>query len=74
MRCELDVRRASRQSLCATRNLSAGQVIGPDDITIKRPGTGIPAARRDAIIGRTLAADCPADHLLRPEHLQDGLP
>ncbi len=71
MACQTQVRQLSRQSLCATRDLPAGHIIKPTDLTIKRPGTGVPAAQRDAIVGRTLARDCPANHLIRPEHLVD---
>lgn len=68
---EADVRRVSRQSVCATRDLDAGQTLGPDDLTIKRPGTGIPAAMRDALIGRRLARPVAADHLVHEADLAD---
>jgi len=62
---EDDVRRVSRQSICATRDLQAGHVIARADITLKRPGAGIPAARLDDVVGRTLARNVKPDHLLR---------
>ena len=49
---EEDVRRVSRQSLVAARDLAAGQVIGGGDVTVQRPGTGIPAADVARAVGR----------------------
>lgn len=62
--CEQDVRRVSRQSVCAVRDLAAGTVIGRGDVTVKRPGTGIPAARLDQVVGQALTRDVKANHLL----------
>jgi len=66
---EADVRAVSRQSVCATRDLSAGHVLTAGDLTVKRPGTGIPAAELDRTVGRTLASDIAANDLLRPDQL-----
>ena len=66
---EQDVRQASRQSLCAARDLKAGQVIGAEDIVIKRPGTGIAAAQWKQVMGRTLARDVAANDLINPADL-----
>ena len=63
--CERDVRRVSRQSVCAKRDLKAGEVIKRDDVTVKRPGTGIPAAQLTGVVGKTLKRDVKANHLLR---------
>ncbi len=58
---EEDVRRASRQSLTATRRLDTGHVLAPADLTVKRPGTGIPACELERVIGRRLARGVDAD-------------
>lgn len=52
--CEQDVRRLSRQSLVARRDLPAGHVLAAGDLTIKRPGTGIEPWRLNEVIGRRL--------------------
>jgi N-acetylneuraminate synthase/N,N'-diacetyllegionaminate synthase len=52
---EEDVRRVSRQSLVAARDLAAGQLIGGSDITVQRPGTGIPAADVTRAVGKRAA-------------------
>jgi N-acetylneuraminate synthase/N,N'-diacetyllegionaminate synthase len=62
---EQDVRQASRQSLTMRRPLPAGSVIGPGDLTVKRPGTGMAPWRLCEVIGRRLSraveADAPLD-------------
>jgi len=42
------------RSVVARRDLAAGTVLGPDDLTVKKPGTGFPEDRLDELLGRTL--------------------
>ncbi len=64
---EADVRRVSRQSVCAVRDLPAGHRLIREDLTVKRPGTGVPAARFEAVIGCVLRRAVSADRLLHEE-------
>lgn len=66
---EADVRNVSRQSICAKRDLPAGRLLRREDLTIKRPGTGIPAAQLDQTIGRQLRRAVKANDLLVPDDL-----
>ncbi|MCX5688875.1 MAG: N-acetylneuraminate synthase family protein [Planctomycetota bacterium] len=72
---ERDVRRVSRQSLVATRPLPAGHRLTRSDLTIKRPGTGLPPWMLTQTVGATLAgpvaADTPllASDILTVEHI-----
>jgi len=66
---EQDVRTVSRQSLTTTRNLHAGQTLTRADLTIKRPGSGIPPYELDDTLTRTLARYVPADTPLTPDDL-----
>lgn len=61
MPIETDVRMVSRQSVVSRRALPAGAVLAREDLTIKRPGTGIPPADLPAIVGRILARPVEAD-------------
>lgn len=70
---EKDVRRVSRQSVCVVRNLPAGHVLTGEDLTIKRPGTGIPASQLYVLIGRHLATAVQANNLLQPTDLVEKL-
>jgi N,N'-diacetyllegionaminate synthase len=62
---ERDVRKVSRQSLVLARPIGAGEVIGEADVTVQRPGTGIPAAEITMAIGKRAARPLPAGTLLQ---------
>lgn len=66
---EHDVRRVSRQSVCVVRDLPAGHVLTAEDLTVKRPGTGVPAAELSSVVGRTLAKAVSGNDLLDAEML-----
>jgi N,N'-diacetyllegionaminate synthase len=66
---EQDVRRVSRQSIIALRDLRAGATLRPEDLTIKRPGTGIAPWAWDSVIGRELCVDIAADTPIRVNDL-----
>ena len=66
---EQEVRKLSRQSLTSTRDLPAGHVIAPADLTIKRPGTGLSPAVMQATVGRRVRRPIAADTPLREEDL-----
>jgi N,N'-diacetyllegionaminate synthase len=59
--CERDVMEVARKSVVAVRDLAAGEHFGPDDLTVKRPGTGIPPRHLADIVGRRLARPVTAD-------------
>lgn len=67
---EQDVRTVSRQSLTTTRPLPPGHTLTRADLTIKRPGTGIPPYELDTTIGRTLARSIEGDMPLVFDDLQ----
>jgi len=66
---ERDVRRVSRQSVCVVRDLEVGHVLAAGDLTVKRPGTGVPAADLGLLVGRRLARGVSANDLLMPGDL-----
>lgn len=66
---EQDVRRVSRQSLVATRDLPAGHTLTAADLTIKRPGTGLAPFELMAVVGQLLRAPAHADMPLTGEHI-----
>lgn len=55
-----------RKSLVAARDLPAGRVLERDDIAVKRPGTGMPPAALDGLLGRRLKAALAADEQFEP--------
>lgn len=58
---EREVRNVSRQSIVAAIELRQGTTISRDDLTVKRPGTGISPALLDDIVGRTVKRSISAD-------------
>lgn len=67
--CEQDVRRVSRQSIVVRRDLPAGHVLTREDLTFKRPGTGLPPFMLDEVLGRRLALAAEGDMPLVAEWL-----
>jgi len=67
------LRRLFTRSLVARQALAAGTVLTRDQIAIKKPGTGLPPARLDDVVGRRLAKAVAADQLLAAEDIE-GLP
>jgi len=53
-----------RKSLVACQTIQAGEVFSTQNITTKRPGTGISPMRWDDIIGRTAPRNFVADELI----------
>lgn len=54
----------ARKSLVASQTIKSGEVFSEQNITTKRPGTGISPMRWDEIIGRTAFRDFVADELI----------
>lgn len=67
--CERDVRTVSRQSLVTASPLLTGHVLSRNDLTIKRPGTGLAPFTLGDVLGRRLARAVEADMPLTAEDL-----
>lgn len=57
------------KSVVACTDLPAGTVLRAEHLTVKKPGTGIPAARLHDLIGRTLSCAVARDQCLAEAHL-----
>jgi N,N'-diacetyllegionaminate synthase len=53
-----------------TRPISAGEALTTDDLTFKKPGTGIPANALNTVIGKRLLRDLPANTILQSTDLE----
>ena len=71
---EQDARRFARRSLVAARALPEGHTLRPDDLLIKRPGTGIPPTALGDVVGRRLARRVVEDEVLTYGHLEAAHP
>jgi N-acetylneuraminate synthase len=54
-----------QKSVTTRREIAAGTTITRDMLGIRKPGTGVPAARLDQIVGRKATRSIPADHVIR---------
>lgn len=61
---EEDSRKYARRSLVAAKEIDEGEVIGREDISIKRPGTGISPDMLDVIIGRIAHKEMKEDEII----------
>lgn len=68
--CESSSRKEARRSIVASRDIKKGEKITTDNITFKRPGTGISPSKVDEIIGMTANEDINEDILLTYEMLE----
>jgi len=54
------------KSLVAVKPIKVGERFTPENLTAKRPGTGISPMRWDEVVGRTATRDYSADELIDP--------
>jgi N,N'-diacetyllegionaminate synthase len=57
------------KSVVSTREIPAGATIHRDWLAVKKPGTGIPGARLDEVVGRTARVDIAADSVITEDAL-----
>lgn len=57
------------KSIVARYDLSKGRVLRQEDLTLKKPGTGIPASHLPRVIGHTLGCSVKADEMLKESDL-----
>lgn len=67
--CELANIEIVRKSVVAARDIPAGKTIARDDVLIKRPGTGIPPADLDSVVGRVARQNIAVDSVIRWQDL-----
>jgi N-acetylneuraminate synthase len=58
-----------RRSLHAARELVPGHVLAPADLVALRPGTGVPPAARDRLVGRTVRTRIASGEMLSEDKL-----
>lgn len=61
---ELPNRDVARKSIVASRLISEGELLSEDNLTVKRPGTGISPMRWDNVVGRRAIREFQADELI----------
>lgn len=69
---ELEVRIAARRSVTLKRDVAAGEALNASDLTLLRPGDGLPPNKLESLYGRRLRRDLKAGTTLRDEDLDEG--
>jgi N-acetylneuraminate synthase len=67
-----EMRRLFNKSVVARRALPAGSMLTLDDLTVKKPGIGIPASCIGNLVGKRLTRDVAADTALQPLDIEGG--
>ncbi len=67
---EKEIANSARRSLFSRRFIPRGKKLEADDISIKRPGIGIPAYRINELLGRETVRDVPEDYILKPDYFR----
>ncbi len=67
--CELSSRQLGRRSVAVTRDLPAGHRLTADDLTLLRPGTGLPPRMERLLLGRILSRSIAENTLIALEDL-----
>ncbi|AMD18130.1 acetylneuraminic acid synthetase [Methanobrevibacter sp. YE315] len=67
--CESSARKEARRSVVALRDIKKGELISMENVTFKRPGTGISPADIDNVRGRKAIEDISEDTLISYEML-----
>jgi len=69
---EEHMRGIARRSLVAARTINAGDMLKPEDIAVKRPGTGIAPEYRESVINRVAARQIDGDSVIQWEDIKDA--
>ncbi len=62
---EIPARKNARRSIVAARDIPRGKIIEKEDLTIKRPGIGVPPELLDIVIGSISTRDIKEDEILK---------
>lgn len=69
---EYEQRKKMRRSIIAAKDLKAGDILTQDNISCKRPGTGISPDKIDEILNKKVIRYIEADTLINLDDIEDG--
>ena len=62
---EIEIMKVVRKSIVASKDIKKDEIFSDDNITVKRPGTGISPMRWDEVIGKKAIKDYKEDELIK---------
>lgn len=66
---ESESRKYARRSIVAKRDISKGEILSVENLTVKRPGTGIGSEKWHEVLGTLANSNISADSQIRPEDI-----
>jgi sialic acid synthase SpsE len=66
LKCEKKTRKYARRSIVSNRFIKKGNIIKNDDLSLKRPGTGIQPSQIKSLIGKIAKKNINADTIIKP--------
>ena len=63
------LRKMFTKSVVAARDLEKGKVLEGDDLTVKKPGSGLPPERLPSLLGRRVRRDLVRDEIFQEDDL-----
>jgi sialic acid synthase SpsE len=69
MSSELSNKTLMQKSLVALHNIESGEIIKREDLTCKRPASGLSPVWEDRVIGKRAAKNIPKDSILDLSHI-----
>lgn len=70
---EMEVRRWAEHSVVTKESVEEGEEFTTENLTTKRPGTGIPASSYYDVVGRRASRDIPVNTVLQEEDVEDSI-
>ena len=70
VKSEIEIASVARKSLVAAMDLKKGTILEVDNISIKRPGTGLPPSSLDLILGRRVIEDIKMGTLISMDSIE----
>ncbi len=67
-----EMKRTFEKSIASVVDIPSGSIVTAQMVTLKKPGTGIPARRLSEVLGRRTARHIPKDRLVRDEDLAEA--
>jgi N,N'-diacetyllegionaminate synthase len=67
---EVKMRALARRSVTALRPIAAGEVLSPENVGLKRPGTGLPPEQLAGVLGKRAARDIPINASLMADDVK----
>ena len=69
---EYGMKKISRKSIVYSKNLTKNHVITKDDITLKRPGTGLYSDKMHIFLNKKILSDVKKDQILKPSDFDEN--